>query len=124
VTGPAAAQPLDVETWIDDGRAVVRVRGEIDVYSAPRFRAALSTLPAPARYRVAVEMSGVTFMDSSGLGALVGAVKRARAGQGALCIVGARENVLQTLRITGLSRIMHACADLDAAFEYLDDQGI
>jgi anti-sigma B factor antagonist len=123
VTGPAADEPLDVEAWIDGDRAVVRVRGEIDVYSAPRLRVVLSELPAPARYRVAVEMSGVTFMDSSGLGALVGAVKRARDGHGALCIVGAHENILRTLRITGLSRVMHACADLDEAFEYLADQG-
>jgi anti-sigma B factor antagonist len=123
VTGRAAAEPLDVEARVDGGRAVVRVRGEIDVYSVPRLRAVLSELPVPARYRVAVEMSGVTFMDSSGLGALVGAVKRARDGRGALCIVGAQENILRTLRITGLSRIMHACADLDEAFEYLDGQG-
>jgi anti-sigma B factor antagonist len=117
---PAPVGPPDVDAWIDGGRAVVRVSGELDVYSAPKLRAVLAGLPAPARYWVAVDLAGVTFMDSSGLGALVGAVRRARGGRGAVCVVGAREHVLRTLRITGLTRLIQACADLDEAFEYLD----
>jgi anti-sigma B factor antagonist len=120
VSGPAPTEPLDVEARVEGGRAVVRVRGEIDVYSAPRLRAVLAGLPAPACYRVAVELSQVTFMDSSGLGALVGAVKRTRSGRGALCLVGAPDHILRTLRITGLNRVMHSVADLDEAFAYLD----
>jgi anti-sigma B factor antagonist len=111
---------LDVEAWVDRGRAVVEAAGEIDAYTAPRLRAVLEELPAPARYRVVVEMSRVSFMDSSGLGVLVGAHKRARNGGGALALAGASDRVLRVLRVTGLVRILVPFATLEEALAHVD----
>ena len=111
---------LDVESWVDAGRGVVEPTGEIDAYTAPRLRRALEELPAPARYRVVVEMSGVSFMDSSGLGVLVGAAKRARNGGGALALAGCQERILRVLRVTGLVRVMEPFATLEEALRHVD----
>lgn len=117
-----AAGPLDVDAWYDQGRAVVEVIGEIDAYTAPLLRATLTELTAPARYRIAVEMSQVTFMDSSGLGVLVGAVKRAKSGGGGVALVGCGEHILRVLRVTGPSRVLEPLASLEEAFKWLDAQ--
>lgn len=115
---------LDVSTWRDGARTVVEVCGEIDAYSSPRLREALAGVSAEGRHLVAVDMSQVTFMDSSGLGVLVGAVKRAKAGQGALCLFGASEHVLRVLRITGLVRVMPPFATRDEALAHLDAEAV
>ena len=111
---------LDVSVWRDGARTVVEVGGEVDAYSSPRLRDALAGVSAESRHLVAVDMSGVTFMDSSGLGVLVGAVKRAKAGQGALCLFGCAEHILRVLRITGLVRVMPPFANRDEALAHLD----
>ena len=111
---------LDVDTWYDGGRAVVEVAGELDAYTSARLRRVFEELVAPARYRVVVEMSRLDFMDSSGLGVLVGAHKRARNGGGALALAGAPERILRVLRITGLVRVMEPFATLEEALRHVD----
>lgn len=111
---------LDVDTWLDEDRLVVELVGELDVYSVPRLREALDQLPYEARRRIAVEVSQLDFLDSSGLGVLLGATKRARAFGGGLCLAGAQERVLKIFRITGLARVIPAFAGLDEAFAWLD----
>jgi anti-sigma B factor antagonist len=111
---------LDVETWCDKGRTVVEVDGELDLFSAPVLRDALVRVSGEGRHRVVVELSGLKFMDSSGLGVLIGAAKRAAAGGGALCVAGASDRVVKVLRVTGLMRVMPAFAGLEEAFAWLD----
>jgi anti-sigma B factor antagonist len=111
---------LDVDVRRDGARTVVEVGGEIDAYSAFRLKEALLALDEDGRHLVAVDMGAVEFMDSTGLGVLVGAVKRATAKGGGLCIVGACERVLKTLRITGLVRVIPAFETLDEALTWLD----
>ena len=103
MSGPT--ELLEITTRLEGGRTVVEIAGEIDVYSAARLRERLVELAQAGRYRLIIDMTIVTFMDSSGLGVLVGAMKRARANGGEVCIVGAAEHILQTLRITGLTRV-------------------
>lgn len=122
MTAHDAGGLLDVDTWYDGGRAVVEVIGDIDVYTSAKLRLALDGLCAPGRYRVVVEMSQLDFLDSTGLGILVGAMKRARDGGGALALAGASERVLRVLRITGLVRVMVPFATLEEAFDYIDKQ--
>ncbi len=111
---------LDAETWDDKGRTVVELGGELDLFTAPVLRDVLLGLTGNGRHFIAVELSGLRFLDSSGLGVLVGATKRAVAGGGGLCLVGAPERMLKTLRITGLLRVMPAFATLEEAFGWLD----
>jgi anti-sigma B factor antagonist len=111
-----------VDTWSHGGRLVVMLVGDLDVHTAARLRAALEGWPADARRRVAVELSRLDFLDSSGLGVLVGAMKHAKSQGGGLCVVAPQERILKTLCLTGLIRVMPAFAGLRQAFVWLDAQ--
>ena len=122
--GSRLGPTLDVDTRSDGGRCVVELVGELDVYSAPLLREAFDRLPRDERRRVAVEMSRLDFLDSSGLGLLVGAMKRAQALGGGLCLVDAQERVLKIFRITGLARVIPAFTGMQDAFDWLDTRGL
>jgi len=106
---------LEITTTVKEGRTVVEIVGEIDAYTAGPLRKSLVTLSQAGHHKLIIDMTAVAFMDSSGLGVLVGAMKRARNNRGDLCIVGARERILQTLRITGLIRVFPLYASLSEA---------
>jgi anti-sigma B factor antagonist len=87
-----------------DDCTVVAVTGEIDSSSAHQLRDALRTV-AGARSRIIIDMTGVTFTDSTGLGVLLGAQRRARASDGWVRLVCTHRAVLKVLRITHLDSI-------------------
>ncbi len=88
-----------------DGIEVVDVEGEIDVYTAPRLRELLMDLVNKNIYQIVVNMEKVEFLDSTGLGVLVGGLKRVRTYQGSVDIVCTQERVLKIFRITGLTKV-------------------
>lgn len=99
--------PLPVATWIDHDLGVVEVGGEVDVYTAPELRAAVTQVQGKAvGPHLLVLLGELTFMDSSGLGLLVGAHKRAVMAGGRVALVGTRESLLRILRVTGLAQLM------------------
>lgn len=115
---------MRVATWVDHQRGVVEVVGDVDVYTAPELRAALLQPQDKAeRPNLVVLLADLAFMDSSGLGLLVGAHKRAVMAGGRVALVGARESLLRVLRVTGLSKVLPAFDDAEAAFAWLDEQG-
>ena len=75
---------LTLTTREADGRTVVAVGGEIDVYTAPRLRDKITELVAAGAYDIVVDMEEVEFLDSTGLGVLVGGLKKVRAHDGSL----------------------------------------
>jgi anti-sigma B factor antagonist len=84
---------------------VVEVGGEIDVYTAPKLREQLVTLVQAGHYHLVVDLEGVDFLDSTGLGVLVGGLKRVRAHDGTLRLICTQERVLKIFRITGLTKV-------------------
>ena len=88
-----------------DDVTVVRVAGEVDVYSAPALKDRLEESVAEPPHRVVVDLADVTFLDSTGLGTLVGALKAAEKLGGTVSITGAHERVLKLFRITGLDEV-------------------
>lgn len=87
------------------GSTVVAVGGEIDVYSAPKLRERLITLVDSGSYHLIVDMEAVEFLDSTGLGVLVGGLKRVRAHDGWIDLVCTQGRILRIFRITGLSKV-------------------
>jgi anti-sigma B factor antagonist len=87
-----------------DDCAVLRVTGEVDVHTAPELRQQVIKLVESGTRHVVADLSGVDFLDSSGLGVLVGGLKRLRLQQGSLTIVTSVGAILQLLEVTGLSR--------------------
>ena len=85
--------------------AVVDVKGEIDVYTAPKLREKLIELVSEGFYDVVVNLEGVDFLDSTGLGVLVGALKRVKAHDGSLSLVCTQDKILKIFKITGLTKV-------------------
>ncbi len=84
---------------------VVVLEGEIDIYSAPQFKEVLLNGIEGGARRVIVDLSEVTFIDSTALGVLVSGAKRVRPRNGNLDIVCTDENIIRIFEITGLDRI-------------------
>ena len=109
---------LSLDTRPEGDKTVVSVAGEIDVYTAPKLREQIVQLVEDGRYHLVVDMEQVEFLDSTGLGVLVGGLKRVRAHDGSLLLVCTQERILKFCRITGLTKVfpIHATvADAVAA---------
>ena len=85
--------------------AVLRVRGEIDICTAPELREHVIKLVADGVRHITADLRAVDFLDSTGLGALVASFKRLRDQDGSLTLVTAADRVLTILRLTGLNRV-------------------
>lgn len=112
---------LSMSTRTVAGHRVLEVGGEIDVYTAPQLRERLVTLVEDGARHVIVDLSRVEFLDSTGLGVLVGALKRLRGVNGDLALVCAQERLLKIFRITGLDRVFTIRESVEVAMS--DDTG-
>jgi anti-sigma B factor antagonist len=108
---------LSVSSSEQGGVTVVHVGGEIDVYTAPLLREALDKQVAAGRTDLVVDLENVTFMDSTGLGVLVGRLKLVRGQNGSLRIVSAQDRILKVFKITGLDKVFHIYDSVRAATE-------
>jgi len=106
---------LSLATRTVAGHKVLEVGGEIDVYTAPQLREHLIALVEGGDRQVVVDLGRVEFLDSTGLGVLVGALKRLRSVDGELSLVCAQERLLKIFRITGLDRVFTLYESVDAA---------
>lgn len=106
---------LGLEDTERNGRTVLAVRGEVDVYTAPRLRERLVELVAAGSRDVVVDLEGVEFLDSTGLGVLVGGLKRLRSHDGDLSLVCTQPRILKVFEITGLTKVFAIHPSVDAA---------
>lgn len=102
---------------IDGATHVLHVRGEVDLFTAPELKQMLAECIETGRIRVVVDLTDTTFLDSTALGVLIGAVKRLRSRDGALAIVNTDENIAKTFEITGLDQIFTIVASRDEGIE-------
>lgn len=96
---------LSLDTRHENGHTIIEVGGEIDVYTAPRLRDQISELVADGNFHLLVDMERVDFLDSTGLGVLVGGLKKVRAHDGSMQLVCTQERLLKIFRITGLAKV-------------------
>jgi anti-sigma B factor antagonist len=106
---------LELGHYNKDGIEVIDVEGEIDVYTAPRLRELLIDLVNKNTYKFVVNMEKVEFLDSTGLGVLVGGLKRVRAWDGSLDVVCTQQRILKLFRITGLTKVFGIYETVDQA---------
>lgn len=100
---------------------LVEVGGEIDLHSAPQLRAELLKAVEAAAPKVVIDLSDVTFIDSTGIGVLVGALKRAREKGGSLNFCGIQTRVKRVFEITGLMRALPLFDSRDLAIKAFGD---
>lgn len=104
---------LTLTTREIDGATVVVIAGEIDVYTAPRLRDQITDLVGDGVYDLIIDMEGVEFLDSTGLGVLVGGLKKVRAHSGSMQLVCTQERLLKIFRITGLAKVFAIHASVE-----------
>jgi anti-sigma B factor antagonist len=97
---------------------VLSVEGELDLSSAPRLKWALADSQSEGAKHLIVDLSEVTFIDSTALGVLVGAQRAMDEGLH-LAIVCAEENVLRIFELTGLDGMFEILPNLDDALEFV-----
>jgi anti-anti-sigma factor len=112
---PAVPERLLItSTTADDGTRVVTLVGEVDLDGSARLRDTLLSCPESAPGTV-VDLSDVTFMDSSGINALIAAHRAAQAGGTRLRLAAPQEAVLRVLQLVGVDTLIPCYTSLRAA---------
>jgi anti-sigma B factor antagonist len=108
-------QEFRVEERAGSTPPVIAVSGEIDVATAPQLRETLHRVIAAGQPTVVLDLLGVTFLDSTALGVLVGALKRCRELGGELHLVVADPRIVKIFEITGLTNVFTIVDSLQEA---------
>ena len=106
---------LGLDVTERDGAAILAVSGEVDVATVPRLREQLHGLVAQGSNRIIVDLDGVDFLDSTGLGVLVGALKRVRSNDGELSLVCTQPRIRKVFEVTGLTKVFSLYDSVDEA---------
>ncbi len=94
----------------------VLASGRLNMVSAPNLRAYIDEVVASGVNRIVVNLADTTFMDSSGLGALIGCLKAARQAGGDLRIAAVQPQVKMVLELTSMDRVLTSYVSGEAAF--------
>ncbi|MEO6021461.1 MAG: STAS domain-containing protein [Knoellia sp.] len=106
---------LSVATTERDDVTVVTVSGEVDVYTAPQLRSALEERIAAGHTALVVDLEDVGFLDSTGLGVLVGRLKAVKKVDGWLRVVCTNERIVRLFGITGLDQVLPIFDSVESA---------
>jgi anti-anti-sigma factor len=102
---------------VDGGAVVIRPEGRLNMVAAPAFRDQLHALVTSGSSRLVVDLSHISFIDSSGLGALISGLKVARQAGGDLRIAKPTSQVETVLNLTNLNRVLRSYPHPDNAFD-------
>lgn len=104
---------LEIQVEQSTDYIVCRPLGELDAYTVGQFRESLAELAGTAR--LLIDLSEVPFMDSAGLGALIGGIRRAREAGGDVAVACSRPTLTRLLHTTGFDRIVPVTETVEAA---------
>ncbi|PSL37400.1 anti-sigma-factor antagonist [Labedella gwakjiensis] len=96
--------------------AVIRGDGRLNMVSAPHLREQVTRAINAGRNRIVVDLAATSFIDSSGLGALVGSLKAARQADGDLRIAAPNDQVRMVLSLSNVDRVLRSYTDPGDAF--------
>ena len=101
---------LQIDSQVVGGVPTIYLQGELDSYSAPRVRNILETMTETPKPTVLIDMTGLEYIDSAGLGVLVAALKGVNDHSGAMALIGLTPAVARVFRVTGLENLFSVCA--------------
>ena len=101
-----------------EGYTVCRPVGELDAFTVSQFRQSLAELASSER--LIIDMSGIPFVDSAGLGALIGGIRRTRELGGDVAVACDRPTLVRLLRTTGFDRIVSVTETVEEAMASLN----
>lgn len=104
---------LDIQVQPAEGFTICRPVGELDAFTVGQFRQALGDLASTPR--LVIDLAAVPFVDSAGLGALIGGIRRARELGGDVAVACSRPTLVRLLRTTGFDRIVTVADTVDEA---------
>jgi anti-sigma B factor antagonist len=100
---------------LDAKTHTIEVAGDVDLFSAPELKLAISRAIDEGSTRIIVDLTKATFVDSTTLGVLVGTLKRLRAASGSLAVVCPSEDMRRLFDLTGLERVFSIHQDVESA---------
>ncbi len=106
---------LQIDVTERDGYTVLSPQGEIDYATGPQLKEAITDALVAGKVNLVVDLHAVDFVESTGLGALIGGRRRARALNGSLSLVCAETPVLKVFRVTGLDKVFEIHESIDDA---------
>lgn len=104
---------LEIQVEPAEGYTICRPVGELDAFTVSQFRQSLADLASS--HRLLIDMSDVPFVDSAGLGALIGGIRRARELGGDVAVACNRPTLTRLLRTTGFDRIVTVAETVEEA---------
>ncbi len=113
---------MDIKVNVREAQAdtyVVDLNGEIDVYTSPKVKDAIGDLIDKGHYNLVINLEKVRYIDSTGLGVLIGGLKRVREHGGTVNLVCTNPQIKKIFDITGLVKIFGIYDDEDAAMKAL-----
>lgn len=104
---------------ISDAVALIKVVGELDVYTSAKFRDLTIKLIDSGHTRIVLDLTYLEYLDSTGNGVIVGTLKRCRKQGGSVSLVINQERIAKIFRITGLSKVFAIFEDVDSAVAWV-----
>ncbi len=83
----------------------VEIQGEIDVYTSPKVKETINELIEKGNFFLVINLEGVRYIDSTGLGVLIGALKKVKENDGAISLISTNPQIKKIFTITGLVKI-------------------
>jgi anti-sigma B factor antagonist len=108
---------LEVTSRRESGATIVSAVGEVDVWTAERLRTVLHEVEEQTPQNLVVDLTDVGFLDSTGIGVLVGALRRQREAGRELQLVVSNSHVLKVLTITSLDKVFPITSTLTEALQ-------
>lgn len=106
---------LDITTERTGESCVIAVSGEVDVYTSPNLKREISEALDDGCTAVIIDLEHIGFIDSSGLGVLVSALRKVKEQGGTMRLVCTRDSILKIFRITGLDKVFPLFANVEEA---------
>jgi anti-sigma B factor antagonist len=94
---------------------VIDVQGEIDVYTSPRVKETINELIEKEHYNLIINLEEVRYIDSTGLGVLIGALKKVREHNGSINLICTNPQIKKIFNITGLVKIFGIFKNVEEA---------
>jgi anti-sigma B factor antagonist len=110
---------LQFSTEQQGGVAVMRITGDVDLYSSPQLRKEILKLVSARDARVLVNLDKVTYMDSSGLATLIEGLQHINRNNGRMAVTGLRDAVKEVFELTRLDTVFAIYPDPESAMEWM-----
>jgi anti-sigma B factor antagonist len=105
---------------VREGVTILALGGEVDVYTSPRLKQEMTDLISTGTRKLVIDLTEVQYLDSTGLGVLIGGLKRAREHDGDLRLICDNLRILRIFEITGLTKIFDIYRNESEALAGLD----